>query len=357
MNKEEVKVASLEGEQQVTSYESTVPEGYIKIDMPTEGRLYAPAHVHVRRIAAEDLLGMVLSDDDMLPIHTIDIFNGLVYEDDVDVGEWDPDEVAYMIFRIYRSFYSNIYKDHKYVLQKEDYDFLAKTLGGEDSESYRKKIRDYKSGRWTPKVDIDLDKIKEVSLPKEFKPALKINRKTTGFSCIYGFPKYGDIRTVKDFLDITYRQQDDLYSDLTSTLKYRRDQLQKRDEGEDIPFESIPNLNATQSKEYDSYTYDRNITLMKALRAINLLEYKGQNISEMPLGQKLDIAADPEFDLQVYKKISKVVDDTPRCLEKTVKITSPVTGEEIDYPFTFKIFDLLQAIQNSEEDDLEISYS
>lgn len=334
-----------------------IPDGYIRIDMPTEGRFYAPAHFHVRDLAAEDLLGIALSDDDMLPIHTIDVFNDLIYEDGVDVGTFNDEEVVVMLFDIFTTFYSTVIKGHPYVLQESDYAYLASTLGGAESDAYRQKIRDYKNKRWNPTIDIDLTKIKKLKLPEDFSPVLKLERKKTGFSCKYSFPAYGDIKVVKDFLDSAYRQQDDLYAGLTNTLKYRKEQLQKREEGADIAFESIPNLTAAQSKEYDRYTYDRNITLMKAIRANRLLEYRGHDISNLSLGQKLEIATDPEFDLPVYQAISKKIDNTPIGLEKTIKVISPVTGEEIDYPFSFRVYDLLAAIQNVETDDLEVSYS
>jgi hypothetical protein len=216
VNKEEIVLGKDQVEQPVVPQtdnvaesiqtESVIPAGFIKVDTSTEGRFYAPASVHARNIAAEDILGLALSDDEMLPIHTIDIFNNLIYEEGVDVGEWDEEELVCMLFDLFYNCVSKVYKNHAYKLQDSDYKYLADQLGGEESEAYRKKIRDYKSGRWAPKVDIDLSKIKKLKLPADFKPVLKIERKSTGFSCKYGFPKYGDIRTVKEFLDAAYRQ-------------------------------------------------------------------------------------------------------------------------------------------------------
>ena len=337
--------------------ENTIPAGYIKIELADDERIYAPASFYARNLGSEDLLGMALSDDEMLPIRTIDIFNSLIYDEGIDVGNFTDQEVVCMLFEIYYNYTSHIIKDHPYKLQPSDYEYLAKTCGGEDSDAYMKKIRDYKSGRWAPKVDIDLTKIKRLKLPADFKPVLKLERKSTGFSCKYGFPRYGDIKVVKEFLDITYQQEDEIHQGIASTLRYRQEQLQKRDDGEKIPYESIPDLSKKQSEEWEKYTYGRNITLLKAIRANNLLEYRGKDVSQLPLSQKLDIAEDPEFDLAVYKAISKKIAETLVGLQKTIKIISPVTNEEIDYPFNFKVFDMLQAIQNTDTDDIEVSYS
>ena len=357
MNKEEIGVNQIEESNASSASTVVIPAGFIDVTNKADESIYAPETFHVRDLGSEDLLGMALSDDEMLPIRTIDIFNSLIFEEGIDVGTFTEAEVTCMLRDIFMHFYSNIIKDHAYKLQKSDYEYLAKTLGGEESDAYKKKIRDYKTGRWSPKIDIDISKIKRLKLPKDFKPYIKLERKSTGFSCKYGFPRYGDIKVVKEYLDIAYQREDENHQSIVSILKYRQDQLRKRDDNEDIPYESIPDLTKKQSEEWERYTYDRNITLLKAIRANNLVEYRGKDVSGLSLAEKLDIAEDPEFDLAVYKAISKKIEETPIGLEKTIKVISPVTNKEVDYPFNFRVYDMLQAIQTTETDDLEVSYS
>ena len=365
MNTEEIKTqqemepTSVPAQEPVanTAADATIPSGYINIERPKNMRIYAPEKFHARNLDPEDLLGMALSDDEMLPIRTIDIFNDLIYESDIDIGEFTDKEIVLLLRDLYCHFVSNIIKDHPYRLQPSDYEYLAETLGGEESEAYKKKIRSYKSRKWSPKIDIDLSKIEVLKLPEDFKPILKVARKSTGFTCKYKYPTYGDIKVVKEFLDITFQREDEDHQNLASTLKYREDQLSKRDDGQDIPYESIPDLSKRESQDWDEYTYNRNLTLMKAIRAKNLVEYRGKDVSNLNLAQKLEIAADPEFDINIYQAISKAIDNTPIGLAKTIKVISPVTNKEIDYPFQFKVFDMLQAIQTTEADDIEVSYN
>ena len=332
-----------------------VPDGYITIELSTKGKLYAPARVHVRNFTAEDILGLALSDDQTLPLKVIEILNDLILEEDVDIGKFYEDEVVETLFIIYKTFYAQKLTDQPYVLQPDDYKYLEEMHGGSESEDYKKLIRDYKNKKWNPKFNLDLNTVKTYELPENFKPVLKITKRN-GFVCKQGFPTYGDVRDLKDFIDIIFKQQDDKYASITNTLKYRQEQLEKRDNGEDIPFESIPNISKSVEKEYMDYVFNRNITVMKAMRAIQLREYRGQDVTDLPIEKKLTLAEDPELDLTVYQAITDKLNNSKIGLQKTVRIVSPVTNKEIDYPFSFRIFDLLQAIQSADSDGITIEY-
>lgn len=336
--------------------DDNVPDGYITIELSTKGKLYAPKKFHIRNFSAEDLLGMALVDDDTLPIKVISMLNDLILEKDVDVGKFHEKEVLETLFILYKTFYTSTLKDVPYNLTDDDYKYLQDTLGGADADAYIKQIRDYNSKRWVPKISIDLNKVKTYELPEDFKPTVRVINNRTGFTCKYGFPQYGDVRDLNDFIQIIYKEEDEKMAPIVSKLRYIEEQKQKRDNGEPIPFESIPTLTSSEEKAYRDYAMRRNITTMRATRAAHLLEYRGKDISDLSIEKKLTLADDPELDLKTYTAISKKLDSTNIGLQKTVKVVSPVTNKEIDYPFSFRLFDVLQAISTTEPDGITIEF-
>lgn len=336
--------------------DDNIPDGYITIELSTKGKLYAPAKFHIRNFSAEDLLGMALVDDDTLPVKVISMLNDLILEDDVDVGKFHEQEVLETLFILYKTFYTSTLKGVAYTLQDSDYTYLQETLGGVESDAYVKQIRDYKAKRWVPKIDIDLNKVGTYELPENFKPTVKVTNNRTGFTCKYGFPQYGDVRDLTDFIQLIYKDEDDKMAPIVSKLKYIEEQKQKRDDGEAIPFEAIPTLTSAEEKAYRDYAMRRNITTMRATRAAHLLEYRGKDIRDLPIEQKLTLADDPELDIKTYTAISKALDKTDIGLQKNIKVISPVTNREVDYPFTFRLFDVLQAISTTEPDGITIEF-
>lgn len=335
---------------------STVPDGYIPIELSTKGRLYAPAKFHMRNFSAEDLLGIALTDDESLPIKVVDLVNDLIYEDNVDIGYFHEAEVVETLFNFYKVFYSSTLKDVPYTLTEEDYQYLKDTKGGEDSEEYQRIVRDIKSKRFIPKFSINLEEVKTYELPEDFKPTAFVRNNRSGFTCRYGLPHYGDVRDLTDFIQILFKQEDEKFSAITRKLRYIQEQKKKRDEGEMIPFESIPSLTKQEEKDYSDYAIRRNLATMRATRAAHLLEYRGQDISKLPLEKKLTLADDPELDINVYKKISEALETLKIGLQKEIKIVSPITNREVMYPFTFRLFDLFQAISTAEPSGITVEF-
>ena len=341
---------------EIRDSEASVPDGYITVELSTKGKLYAPAKFHIRNFTAEDLLGMALTDDDTLPIKVIEMLNKLFYEDGIDVGKFHEDEVIETLFILYRTFYTDSLKDVVYKLQKDDWKYLQDTNGGPNSDAYLKLKASIDSGEWSPKINIDLNNIGTYSLPDDFAPRAHVNNSKTGFTCVYGLPSYGDIRDISDFINIIYAREEETLAPIIKKAEYIREQKAKKDRGEPITYDMIPVLTKSEEKTYSDYLMRRNLDIMRATRAAHLLEYRGKDVSDLPIEKKLTLADDPELDLRVYTKISNALDGLKIGLQKEIKVKSPITNKEISYPFTFRLFDLLQAISTTEPDGIDVVF-
>ena len=341
---------------EVRDSEASVPDGYITVELSTKGKLYAPAKFHIRNFTAEDLLGMALTDDDTLPIKVIEMLNTLIYEDDIDVGKFHEDEVIETLFVLYKTFYTDKLKDVIYKLQESDWKYLQDTNGGPQSDAYLKLKASTDSGDWKPKIDIDLNTIGTYSLPDDFAPKAHVKNNKTGFTCVYGLPRYGDVRDISDFINIIYAQEEESLTPIIKKVEYIREQKAKKDRNEPITYDMIPVLTKAEERAYSDYLMRRNLDIMRATRAAHLLEYRGKDVSGLPIEKKLTLADDPELDLRVYTKISNALDGLKIGLQKEIKVKSPITNKEIVYPFTFRLFDLLQAISTTEPDGIDVVF-
>ena len=64
----------------------------------------------------------------------------------------------------------------------------------------------------------------------------------------------------------------------------------------------IPVLTKSEEKAYSDYLMRRNLDIMRATRAAHLLEYRGKDVSDLPIEKKLTLADDPELDLRRLTK-------------------------------------------------------
>lgn len=334
---------------------NSIPPGYIKIELSTEGKLYAPKVFHMRNFRTEDLMGISLMDDDEVVIRVANMLDDLIWEKDVSVKNFHEREVIETLFILYKTFYNPTMKNMDYKPTDADMEYLATQNGGSDSDAYRNIERDLKSGKWSPKFDINLNSIKMLTPPEKINKSAKI-AKTSGFNCVYSMPKYGDAIVLRDYVQQHWAQKDKQFESITKMLKFKYDSEQRWRNGENIQLKSIPEVPESEIKKYNDYVIERNVFSITALRALHLESYRGTDVSEWTMDKKYEIAQDPELDLPTFTKIRTAFDSIKFGIPDKIPIIDPITGKEENYEYSFRIPTILQALGNNESDGTTIEF-
>jgi hypothetical protein len=95
---------------------------------------------------------------------------------------------------------------------------------------------------------------------------------------------------------------------------------------------------------------------MIAVRALHLIEYRGEDVSELSLAKKFDLARDPELDYGTFKKVNDAFESQKVGLNTKVKIVNPITNQVGEYEQSFRLFTILQALVNNEPDGVVINF-
>ena len=332
-----------------------IPPGYITIELSEKGKYYAPKVFHMRDFNTEDILNLAISDDSEVIVRTANMLDDLIWEDGVSVKDFTDKEVEETVFTLYKTFYNPVMKGQSYTPTKKDMDFLAKQNGGTESADYKQIERDLKTGKWAPTFDIDLNTVKPYEVPEKVTKVATVT-KPNGFSCKYSMPRYGDTIVLKEYVETYWADEDRKFEPITQMIKDEQDMKKRFRDGENINLLSIPRPTKEDKKRYDEYVMKRNAFSMTALRALHLVEYRGQDVSNLTLDQKYKMAQDPELDLPTFKKINEKFSNVKIGLPDKITILDPITNTMEEYEYSFRIPVILQAMGNNESDGTVIDF-
>lgn len=335
--------------------EAEVPAGYITVNLSTQGRFYAPAEFHIRNFTTEDLLGIAIADDDTLPIKVITCLQKLIWEKDVKVADFHENEVSETLFILYKTFYESKLKDLEYELTEDDWEFLAKQHGGRETAEFRKQEKDILNKRWVPHFDIDLNQVQTYDLPDDFKYIATV-RKPSGFTCKYAPPRYGDVLVIKEFSDNVFAEKDHQFARLANKISIKQDIEKRLAEGENVSAEAIPIIDPQDMEKYTEYLTEKSVFFMVATRAIHLVEYKGEDVSNKTLAERFNLAKDPELDYSTFKILAQKFSELKIGLNPNIKVYDPIQSKVVDYEYTFRLFTLIQAITNNDAAGITIDF-
>ena len=353
--KADVSTGALEKVHKEIENTFNIPPGYIKVNLSTKGYLGAPKEFYIRNMSTEDLLSMALTDDEDLPVKTYQMLQSLIYGDDVDIKDFHEAEVIETLVTLYRTFYSPYMKNLDYRLSEKDWDFIANQCGGRSTEDFRSRERSYKNGEWKPKIDINLETLKTYPVDNNLKTKVKCKKKD-GFTCTYSFPRYGDVIVLREFLKKLFKEKDKQFESLERTYRYRIDAEKRIRDGENINYQSLPTIPKAELDKLKAYQEEKSIFVMVAVRALHLIEFDGEDLSNTPLEKKMEYARDPRLDYTTFTKISDYFNSMNVGLEKRVEVYNPVTGgvEKVDW--TFRLYDILQAIRDNGSDEVNLEF-
>lgn len=336
--------------------EQTVPSGYVSMELSTQGLVGAPKRFHVRNFDTADLMNLALSEDEDLPEKVARMLDNLILEDNVSVMDFHEKEVVEMLVRLYQAFYSNNLKEVDFPWGDEDLDFLKMQLGN-DSVEYQTRLADLRQGREKPKTDINLATVETYDLdPSTFKTDIFITDKKSGFKVGFSFPKYGDVIVLRNFIQKEYRDRDKQFANIKEILKFREDAKKRVYEGEDIPLSRIPNVPEFERNKYKEYETEKALFTITAIKALHLISFEGQDVTNLSLRERMDIAQDPRLDYKISKLMDEFYKNMKIGLKEKVTMRNPIKGVVEQRDYSFRLVDILQAIKLYESDEYSIDF-
>jgi hypothetical protein len=348
-------INNVENEEQ--KFKQDIPNGFIPIELSTQGLVGAPKRFHTRNFDTSDLLNLALSEDEELPEKVAKMLDTLILEENVTVMDFHEAEVIEFLVRLYKAFYSNNLKEVDFPWTDEDIDLLKKQYGGESSPEFQNLYADLRSGKWKPKTDIDLNLVETYDIEKEsFHDTIYITDKKTDFTIGFSYPRYGDVIVLRNFMLNEFRDKDKQFAQIKDVLKFRRDAEDRLRKGEDINLNRIPNIPEAEKERFKQYEIEKSLMGVKAVKALHLVYFENQDIAELPILERMKLAEDPRLDYKVMKKVSDYFDNLNIGLKKEIRMLNPITQDFEIRGFSFRLVDILQAIKLYESDELDINF-
>jgi hypothetical protein len=332
------------------------PAGYVEVRLSTDGLIGAPASFHIRNLSTEDLMNLGLSEQEDLPIRVVKMLDRLILEEDVSVQHFHEKEVIELILFIYEAFYTDVFPNLDWPLTDEDWDELANQLGGRDTEEFRRQEFAYKNGDVKLKFDVDLRKgVHYHKIDPNIKTKVRVT-KSDGFSAVFSVPKFGDVMTLRYFVEAIWKEKDKQFASIRETIKFRRDAEDRLKKGENINIRSVPNVPKAELDKFKEYELEKSIFTMTAVKAYHLEEFNGQDVSRVPLEQKIQLAQDPHLDHSTFEEVQKHFGKLEFGIKEEITVRDPILNKIVDRKYSFQLTDLLQAIRDQRPSDTVLSF-
>ena len=328
----------------IQTEKQVIPLGYLPIEMSTNGLLGVPKVVHCRNFSTSDLVDISMFNDAILPERIITVLNSMIFEK-TDVANWPDKCIIELLVKLYVNFFTPILNQVVFPWNQEDLDWLEAHEKIDEKDSLM-------DGKWVPRIDLDLTSVGIKMLSENVKSYVTFKKKETGFSAKFiSYPRYGDVLSVRKALEAKFEESDRKFAKIKQMFEIQEKFLQ---EGRDISmFEPI---DQAEYMKWQTYEAKKAIYAAKASQALYLVEYRGEDLSNATIDEKIAYVEKPEFDVKLATKINKQFQKLEFGINPLVTVKNPITGERCQRYFTFRLMDILQAIRTSESDEYDISY-
>jgi hypothetical protein len=324
--------------------QAKVPVGYIPIELSTQGMLGVPKVVHCRNFSTADILDLSLFSEKMLPERVISVLTSMCLEP-VDIAKWPDRCIVELLIKLYVNFFTPILPGIAFPWNDTDIQWLIANKREDDANNLLQ-------GKWNPVIDFDLTAVKINTLDTAVKSHLTISKKSTGFSAKFlSYPQYGDVVAVRKATEAKFEEADKEF-ERTKQLVTLRDRYLR--EGRDITaVELVSDLEYTKWRVHET---KKALYVAKASQALYLVAFKGIDLSNASIDEKMQYIDHPEFDIKLAQRIDKQFEELKFGIDPQVEVMNPITGQRCLRNFTFRLMDIVQAIQLSESDEYDIRY-
>lgn len=330
-----------------------IPSGYITIKLSSNGKLGAPKVFHIKNFTVEQISSLSFCEPDQVPIKILKMIPEIVWEKDVDFGQFHEGEVIETLIILFKTFYQSILKDQVWKLTEEDKEFLQKENGGADSIEYKKRIQAYENGSWKPKFDINLNNLEYYELDDNVKTTVRVTKKN-GFVCEFTYPKYGDTLVLHEIMTRKFQEKENQLASIKEKVQFRNNMEERWKNGELVDMSRCPVISEDERRKYEEFQIEKGTFLTKLTRTILLKSINGQDISKLPLEEKVKYADDPNLDFSTINKVTKLFKDLKVGPVEKIQGFDPIVQGVREIEYTFRIFDFILALQTdgNNEDDI-----
>lgn len=334
-----------------------VPAGYVKIKMSSNGFGYAPRTFHIKDLSVEETLRLGMTAPEEIPIKFPAIMDKLIYEDNVHVGDFMDGEVSELMIWFFVNFYQHQLKDIKYKITKKDKEWALKNIfHGVDGPEYQGWLRGVERGDIPLNFDIDLYKISFYKIEEPIKTTVEYNN-GKGFTATFGYPRFGDATILQKAVKDKFREQDAKIGPLYDIYKRKQDMENAVKRGEKIDQSNIPYLDEEDLNTAREYEIEKTVYTISLMKGMYLRKINGQDVSDKPLSERVELAKDPRIDYPCYQMIQDAFKDMKVGPVPKVEIVNPISGEvEKDYDYPFRALELLTFIKNYRPDNATVKY-
>lgn len=339
--------------EKIADVEKEVPSGYQRIVMSTGGFLGAPAVLHIRNFSVEEALELGSISQEELPIKITSLLQRIILEPDVKIDSFYEQEVAELCIHFYAAFYSNKLKEIPYNVTEQDKQWMKDNIyKGKESPEYLDWVRGIETKKLNPTYDIDLNKVEYYKVTKDFKKLIKYTNKD--FYCIFQYPRFGDTALLQKAVKEKFRDQDRKFGPLYEIYTRKQDAEARLRRGENVAIEQIPYLNTEDLQAIRAYELEKTSYIITTMKGLYLTNLNGEDVSQKPLSERVELAKDPRIDFSTYQTVSETFNKLQIGPVPKVKIVNPITQmvQEIDHPF--RCLELLTNIKNYRSDNASI---
>ena len=340
----------------VARTERDIDPGFVRVLMSMQGKYGAPATFHIRNFNTEEALALGSIAQEELPIKVTNLLQQIIWEKDVDIQTFYEQEVAEMCLRFYASFYSTTLKSLKYTPDEDDKKWVLENIyKGQNSSEYQSWLRGIENGQIPLNYDIDLNQVRYYNVSdKEVKS--KIRYKNGEFNCVFQYPRFGDTALLQKAVKEQFRTEDRQFGPLYEVYRRKQDAEQRLRRGENVAIEQIPYLNEDDLQAVREYELRKTSYIITQMKGLYLVELMGEDISNRPLSERVEIAKDPRIDFSTYQTVQDAFSKLKIGPVPRVTILNPINGlpKEIDHPF--RTLDLLAAIKDYRPDNASIEF-
>lgn len=325
-----------------------IPMGYLPIQLSTNGKLGVPKTIHVRNFSTGDLVELSLYTKEMLPESLIRVLNNLILEK-VDVAQWPDKIIIELLVKIYNNYFTPIIYDAIFPWNQEDLDYLEKQNRFEEAMALRQ-------GQWNPTLDIDLRNLNVIDIDDTVKNLVVIRKKATETSNavdakFLAYPRFGDILMINQAIEERFKEEDKKFAKIKQESEIRERYI---NEGRDMAL--IAPIDPSSFIGWQRYEAQKSLYIVKASQALYLMYFNGKDLSNATLEEKIQTISRPEFDINIGKKIEEQYGKLRFGINPEMKVKNPISNEFCTRRFSFRILDIIQAVQSSESSEYDIFY-
>lgn len=341
---------SLSESEKFVNSKASVPAGYLEVRLSTKGRVGAPEVFHIRNFKVSEIITLSMSDNRELPIRLIEILNDMILED-VDVADWHENEIEETMLYIFITFYKETLEEVPFVYDDNDIEFLSKTTDGE------KLIEDLKSGKWIPKVSINIpSQVETYDIDDSFNPRIKITNKKTGFHITFDYIKYGDQIVIKQWMDSFFKKEESRFDKIKRSLEYNRGIMNQLSNSPESIDKFIP-IDKAEENAYKEYLVKRVQVITDVSQIVSIVDFNGEDVSNLSVGEKYErFSNEALIDFGLISSLNEKQESQRFGIKPEVSVADPITKEVVKRPISFRISTFIQAMQLSGNDNYDNGY-